>query len=276
MSLRTRFATILALALSCILPAQSQEQEPAQAQARTQAQPPERPSDWVDKAPVRSRRFMVATANPLATEAGYEDPARWRQCRGCGGRGAARAGAGRAAVVRTGRRRLAALRRCQIAAPDRLRRPRNRTCRGETRSLSRCGRQAAGVLRRRDRRTIGRCAGHDAAARGRAAQVRPPALEAAVRAGDRHRPAWLRGLAAAARAARGRDALVAASRARLFPGRRWSAAPGRRAAEESGVRAHAGHARRARRQRAVLRTDRRRHRTHCGSRACASRRPRPA
>ena len=71
MSLRTRVATILALALCCILPAQSQEQEPAQAQARTQAQPPERPSDWVDKAPVRSRRFMVATANPLATEAGY-------------------------------------------------------------------------------------------------------------------------------------------------------------------------------------------------------------
>ena len=67
-----RFATILALALSCLLPAQSQEPKQEPAQARTQAQPPERPSGWVDKTLVRSRRFMVATANPLATEAGYE------------------------------------------------------------------------------------------------------------------------------------------------------------------------------------------------------------
>ena len=33
---------------------------------------PERPSGWIDKAPVASHRFMVATANPLATQAGYD------------------------------------------------------------------------------------------------------------------------------------------------------------------------------------------------------------
>ena len=32
---------------------------------------PELPSGWVDKKPVESRRFMVAAANPLATDAGY-------------------------------------------------------------------------------------------------------------------------------------------------------------------------------------------------------------
>jgi gamma-glutamyltranspeptidase/glutathione hydrolase len=31
---------------------------------------PERPSGWIDKAPVTARRFLVATANPLATRAG--------------------------------------------------------------------------------------------------------------------------------------------------------------------------------------------------------------
>ncbi len=38
------------------------------------AQPiaPEHPSGWIDKAPVESRRFMVAAANPLATRAGYD------------------------------------------------------------------------------------------------------------------------------------------------------------------------------------------------------------
>jgi gamma-glutamyltranspeptidase/glutathione hydrolase len=33
---------------------------------------PEHPSGWIDKKPVTSHRFMVAAANPLATEAGYE------------------------------------------------------------------------------------------------------------------------------------------------------------------------------------------------------------
>ncbi|HEV2219118.1 MAG TPA: gamma-glutamyltransferase [Casimicrobiaceae bacterium] len=68
MSLRTRVAMILALTLSCMSSAHPQ----AQAQDGTHAQSPERPSGWVDKAPVRSHRFMVATANPLATGAGYE------------------------------------------------------------------------------------------------------------------------------------------------------------------------------------------------------------
>jgi gamma-glutamyltranspeptidase/glutathione hydrolase len=42
--------------------------------AAAQAPPvaPERPSGWIDKAPVSSHRLMVAAANPLATEAGYE------------------------------------------------------------------------------------------------------------------------------------------------------------------------------------------------------------
>jgi len=33
---------------------------------------PEHPSGWIDKKPATSHRFMVAAANPLATEAGYE------------------------------------------------------------------------------------------------------------------------------------------------------------------------------------------------------------
>ncbi len=42
--------------------------------AHAQAMPdaPERPSGWIDKAPVTSRHFMVAAAHPLATRAGYE------------------------------------------------------------------------------------------------------------------------------------------------------------------------------------------------------------
>ncbi len=32
---------------------------------------PEFPSGWIDRKPVESRRFMVAAANPLATDAGY-------------------------------------------------------------------------------------------------------------------------------------------------------------------------------------------------------------
>jgi len=42
--------------------------------AHAQALPvaPEHPSRWIDKKPVTSHRFMVAAANPLATEAGYE------------------------------------------------------------------------------------------------------------------------------------------------------------------------------------------------------------
>ena len=42
--------------------------------AHAQALPaaPEHPSGWIDKKPVTSHRFMVAAANPLAAEAGYE------------------------------------------------------------------------------------------------------------------------------------------------------------------------------------------------------------
>ena len=39
--------------------------------AQAQDALPEFGSGWTDKAPVRSRRFMVAAANPLAVEAGY-------------------------------------------------------------------------------------------------------------------------------------------------------------------------------------------------------------
>jgi gamma-glutamyltranspeptidase/glutathione hydrolase len=31
-----------------------------------------RPSGWIDKTPVVSRHFRIATANPLATEAGHD------------------------------------------------------------------------------------------------------------------------------------------------------------------------------------------------------------
>ena len=42
------------------------------ATANAQLQPlPEHPSGWTDKAPVAATRFIVAAANPLATEAGY-------------------------------------------------------------------------------------------------------------------------------------------------------------------------------------------------------------
>ncbi len=39
--------------------------------AQAQDAPPDRAIGWTDKAPVRSRSFMVAAANPLAVEAGY-------------------------------------------------------------------------------------------------------------------------------------------------------------------------------------------------------------
>ena len=43
------------------------------ATARAQvAPPPEHSSGWIVKAPVSARRFIVATANPLATQAGFE------------------------------------------------------------------------------------------------------------------------------------------------------------------------------------------------------------
>ena len=41
------------------------------ADASAQDRAPERPSGWIDKKPVQSRRFMVAAANPLAVDAGY-------------------------------------------------------------------------------------------------------------------------------------------------------------------------------------------------------------
>ena len=50
--------TLLAVALVALI---AHAQQPA----------PERATGWTDKAPVTSRRFMVAAANPLAVEAGY-------------------------------------------------------------------------------------------------------------------------------------------------------------------------------------------------------------
>ena len=41
------------------------------APALAQSDAPERASGWTDKAPVASKRFMVAAANPLAIDAGY-------------------------------------------------------------------------------------------------------------------------------------------------------------------------------------------------------------
>jgi len=60
-----RVAALALRVASCVLVAIA---TPAVAQAL----PPERPSGWIDKLPVASRHFMVATANPLATQAGYE------------------------------------------------------------------------------------------------------------------------------------------------------------------------------------------------------------
>jgi gamma-glutamyltranspeptidase/glutathione hydrolase len=42
------------------------------AHAQPVAQAPEHPSGWIEKSPATSHRFMVATANPLATQAGYD------------------------------------------------------------------------------------------------------------------------------------------------------------------------------------------------------------
>ncbi len=56
-SAAARFAAALMLA-ACAFAAQAQDL-------------PERSSGWTDKAPVKSRHFMVAAANPLAVEAGY-------------------------------------------------------------------------------------------------------------------------------------------------------------------------------------------------------------
>jgi len=53
--------TLVAALASWMLVASAQELPP----------PPERPSGWIDKKPVVSRRFMVAAANPLAVNAGY-------------------------------------------------------------------------------------------------------------------------------------------------------------------------------------------------------------
>ncbi len=52
----------LALALAVMVPALALGQKPA----------PEHPSGWTDKAPVRTKSWMVAAANPLAVAAGYD------------------------------------------------------------------------------------------------------------------------------------------------------------------------------------------------------------
>jgi len=44
--------------------------------AAAQKPAPEHPSGWIDKQPVHAKRWMVATANPLATQAGYDILAR--------------------------------------------------------------------------------------------------------------------------------------------------------------------------------------------------------
>ena len=43
----------------------------ASAIAGAQPAPPEGPSGWAPKQPVSARRAMIATANPLATDAGF-------------------------------------------------------------------------------------------------------------------------------------------------------------------------------------------------------------
>jgi gamma-glutamyltranspeptidase / glutathione hydrolase len=67
-NLRTRTAISLAIALCGLVHAQA---VPPSAPPMSRAVP-EASSVWTDKVAVRSRHFMVATANPLATEAGYE------------------------------------------------------------------------------------------------------------------------------------------------------------------------------------------------------------
>ena len=64
-----RVRAFIARTATCILPALV-----ALTFAHAQAPPPapERPSGWIDRAPVASRHFMVAAANPLATQAGRE------------------------------------------------------------------------------------------------------------------------------------------------------------------------------------------------------------
>jgi len=62
---RMRIAGLALRVAACVLVAIA-------APAAAQATPPEHPSGWIDKAPVERRHFMVATANPLATQAGYE------------------------------------------------------------------------------------------------------------------------------------------------------------------------------------------------------------
>jgi gamma-glutamyltranspeptidase / glutathione hydrolase len=60
--LRVAFASVAALALPGLPFAQKAA--------------PEHPSGWIDKAPVYAKHWMVATANPLATRAGYDVLAR--------------------------------------------------------------------------------------------------------------------------------------------------------------------------------------------------------
>lgn len=59
--MRIRFQIALAAALLAACGALQAQVEKA----------PEEPSGWIDKQPVASRHFMVAAANPLATDAGY-------------------------------------------------------------------------------------------------------------------------------------------------------------------------------------------------------------
>src|SRR5271170_3843433 len=62
MAMRIRFQIALAVAALAACSA---------LQAQVDIKAPEEPSGWIDKQPVASKHFMVAAANPLATEAGY-------------------------------------------------------------------------------------------------------------------------------------------------------------------------------------------------------------
>ena len=169
----------------------------ASAQAPTTLPPaPEAPTGRVSRQAGHATRDMVAAANPLAAEAG-------RQILAAGGSAVDAAiavqlvlnlvepqssGIGGGAFL---------LHYDHDAAPDDgARRPRDGARRGEARALPRAGRQAPEVLRRGGRRPLGRRARHGAAPGGRPQALRPPALGAPVRAGDRARRGGFRDLAA--------------------------------------------------------------------------------
>ena len=72
MSPRIRIALALAVAVCVLLPARAEPPSQAPSQASADRDAPEPSFLRTEKVAVQSRHFMVATANPLATEVGYE------------------------------------------------------------------------------------------------------------------------------------------------------------------------------------------------------------